>query len=64
MGFKDMEYATFTSSDKLTMRYRDLFCDKEGFPNQKAFENFGMSIREGAEEYHLVCIDRPSEVQC
>ena len=56
MGFKDMEYATFTSSDKLTMRYRDLFCDKEGFPNQKAFENFGMSIRDGAEEYHLVCI--------
>ena len=55
MNFKNDEYASYMSSEKLNMRHRDLFCDKEGYPNEKAFMNFNMTIKEN-EDFRLVCM--------
>lgn len=38
------------------MRYKDLYCDKDGFPNEKAFLQFGMSINK-EDNYRLICMN-------
>ena len=55
MGYRDDEYAFFKSDEKISMRYRDMFCDKEGIPNDKAYFSFSISIKED-EDFRLCCM--------
>ncbi len=49
-------YERYSSKTSYHVRYKDFFEDKDGYLNQKAYENFAQIISDTEDEYILVCL--------
>ena len=49
-------YRRYKSSEPVQVSLQELYTDRDGYPNKKAFDNFSKKIHENGREYFLICL--------
>ena len=52
----EQNFKAFSSDVKTAMRFKDLYCDKDGYQNEKAFMQFGMML-DASNDFRLICVN-------